>query len=216
MPKSTLQSKVQALALEFATGVAEGFTSRLMEIVISSPINEIASLSDKTEYLEDAGGARRFLPVKTKPGPKPKAGKKGRLARRSEEDIAEVVARIVKFVTSKPKGVRAEEIRDGLGLEPKEMKRPVDEALASKQISKTGNKRATTYFAGKKAGKTAAAKVKPAKKAVKKAAKKTKPAKVAKTVSVKAGVVKTKAKKKTPKKNATAKPVEAAAADGAT
>lgn len=215
MSKSTLQSKVQALAIEFATGVAEGFTSRLMEIVISSPINEIASLSGKTEYLEDAGGARRFLPVKTKPGPKPKAGKKGRLARRSEEDIAEVVARIVKFVTSKPKGVRAEEIRDGLGLEPKEMKRPVDEALASKQISKTGNKRATTYFAGKKAGKTAAAKVKPAKKAVKKAAKKTKPAKAAKTVSVK-GVVKAKTKKKAAKKKAPAKPVETAAADGAT
>jgi hypothetical protein len=207
MSKSTLQSKVQALALSFATGLADGFSGQLMEIILSSPIDEIAGLS--------RNGGSQTSSEKSKPEPKAgkKAGKKGRLPRRSEEDIAKGVERIVKLVNSKPNGLRAEQIKEALGLDVRELPRLLADALASKQVTKTGNKRATTYFGkGKKAAaKPAAKKAAPKKKAAKKKA-------APKTVSVKAGVVKAKAKKKVaPKKKAApAKAAEATPAAEAT
>lgn len=44
-------------------------------------------------------------------------------------------------------GMRAEQIRDTLNVEAKELPRPLAEAIASGQITKSGQKRATTYFA---------------------------------------------------------------------
>lgn len=73
----------------------------------------------------------------------------GRLVRRSEATIGKVVAQIVTLVKANKRGMRAEEIRSKLGLRPKEMPKPLKLALASKQLRKTGNKRATVYSAGK-------------------------------------------------------------------
>jgi hypothetical protein len=44
-------------------------------------------------------------------------------------------------------GLRAEEIRQKLGLESKEMPRVLKEGLATKMLSKRGQKRATVYLA---------------------------------------------------------------------
>lgn len=86
---------------------------------------------------------------------KPVAAKKtatGRLARRSVEDIGSVVTSIVSLLQSHPEGLRAEQIRGALGLDAKELPRPLADGLAAGTISKQGQKRATTYFAagGKK------------------------------------------------------------------
>jgi hypothetical protein len=54
---------------------------------------------------------------------------------------------IVSLLERRPDGLRAEQIRAELGLEAKELPRPIAEALASKRINKQGQKRATTYFA---------------------------------------------------------------------
>jgi hypothetical protein len=43
--------------------------------------------------------------------------------------------------------MRAEQIRSALGVDPRELPRPLAEALASRKIAKAGQKRATTYFA---------------------------------------------------------------------
>ena len=45
-------------------------------------------------------------------------------------------------------GLRAEQIRETLGVEAKELPRPLAEAISTGRITKTGQKRATTYFAG--------------------------------------------------------------------
>lgn len=164
---NSLQSKIETIASDFAAG--------LMEIILSSPLEEIV-------------GARAGVKAEAKEAKEPKGSKpakKGRLARRSEEDIADVVQRIVTLLAKKPNGMRAEELREKLGIEAKELPRPLADAMAAKLITKSGNKRATTYFAkeakpakAKKAAKPAkakkkAAKAKPAKKAkTKKAAKK--------------------------------------------
>jgi hypothetical protein len=74
-------------------------------------------------------------------------GSNARLARRSEEDIAGLVERIVALLARKPNGLRAEQIRAALHLEAKELPRPLADGLAAKRILKEGQKRATTYFA---------------------------------------------------------------------
>lgn len=148
---STLLSRLQVLAFEFATGV--------LEAVVSSPLEEIL-------------GSRAAGKVPTSKAPAATRASSGRLARRSDEDIAKVVERIVTLVKGNPDGLRAEQIREELGLEAKEIARPIADALSSRQIKKSGNKRATTYFAA--AGKSTA-KSKPAKKPKAKAAVKAKP-----------------------------------------
>jgi hypothetical protein len=70
----------------------------------------------------------------------------GRLARRSAGDIAGVVDRIIGLLRQSPKGLRAEQIRQKLGLQSKELPRPLKEAVDSGRLGKSGQKRATTYF----------------------------------------------------------------------
>jgi hypothetical protein len=72
----------------------------------------------------------------------------GRLARRSAEDIGSVVESIVSLLEQHSEGLRAEQIRGALGLDAKELPRPLADGLAAGTITKTGQKRATTYFAG--------------------------------------------------------------------
>ena len=59
-----------------------------------------------------------------------------------------MVDSIVDLLTRKGGGLRAEQIRAELGCDPKELPRPLADALASGRVTKTGQKRATTYFAG--------------------------------------------------------------------
>ncbi len=59
-----------------------------------------------------------------------------------------MVGTIVSLLKANPTGLRAEEIRAKLGLQAKELPRPLKEGLEAGSLSKTGQKRATTYFAG--------------------------------------------------------------------
>lgn len=83
-------------------------------------------------------------------------GRDGRLGRRSTADIGRMVDSIVALLQKHPDGLRAEQIREALNCQAKELPRPLADALAEGRVSKTGQKRATTYFAGAKAGGEAA------------------------------------------------------------
>jgi hypothetical protein len=72
--------------------------------------------------------------------------KSERLGRRSADDISALVDRIVDLLAKSPEGLRAEQIRESLDLEAKELPRPLAEALSSRRIGKSGQKRATTYY----------------------------------------------------------------------
>lgn len=76
-----------------------------------------------------------------------KAKKSGRLPRRSAEDIQGVLDQIVAFVQANP-GVRSEHITASLGLDKKELPRPIAEGLRSGVLTKQGQKRATQYYTG--------------------------------------------------------------------
>jgi hypothetical protein len=155
---TSLQSKIQDLAEEFANSI--------LEAIVSSPLEEVLGSGGAGKKLAPTGGG----------GSKPaKRASSGRLARRSDEDIAGVVEGIVALLKDAPEGLRAEDIREALSLEAKELPRPIAEALRQKLISKSGNKRATTYTlrAGVKVKKVAKKKLASSKKASKPAKKKT-------------------------------------------
>jgi hypothetical protein len=63
-----------------------------------------------------------------------------------------MVERIHSLLQSSSGGMRAEQIREALNVEAKELPRPLADALAAGRITKTGQKRATTYFAGSGGG----------------------------------------------------------------
>jgi hypothetical protein len=132
-----LRSSIQSLAETFAAGVLHAIRS--------------ASLED---ILAEGPAAKR--------GPGRPPGKRGpgrpaavasaaatstRLARRSADDIAAVTDSIVALVKKHGSGLRAEQIRAELKIDKKEWMRPLEAALASKKLTKKGEKRATTYFA---------------------------------------------------------------------
>lgn len=63
-----------------------------------------------------------------------------------------MVDSIVALLQDHPEGLRAEQIRESLGCQAKELPRPLSDAIDQGRISKTGQKRATTYFIGANAG----------------------------------------------------------------
>jgi hypothetical protein len=97
-----------------------------------------------------AAAASAPAPAAAKPAKKTSTG---RLARRSAEDIGGVVQSIVSLLESNPNGLRAEQIRGALGLDAKELPRPLADGLSAGTITKQGQKRATTYFAAGGKGK---------------------------------------------------------------
>jgi hypothetical protein len=134
---TSLRQRLDDLASTFATGVLHAIRS--------------ASIED---LLAESGGGRRVAPravVAAAAGAAaPSRGARrrgGRLARRSAADIGQVIERIVGLVKQNPKGLRAEQIRQKLDLLAKEMPRPLKEAVEAGRLGKSGQKRATTYFA---------------------------------------------------------------------
>lgn len=71
--------------------------------------------------------------------------KSPRLPRRSKEAIADSLETIVALLVDHPAGLRAEEIREKLQLQAKEMPRVLKLGLAEERLECSGTKRATVY-----------------------------------------------------------------------
>jgi len=146
LPMSKLRSTIEALASQFA--------SNLLGALRGASIDEIYSVASGGGSV---GGARRGRPPRSAgavpAAPAVRRGKGGRLGRRSAGDIAGMVDSIVDLLQKNTSGLRAEQIRDALGCQAKELPRPLADALASGRVTKQGQKRATTYFAGSGGGK---------------------------------------------------------------
>lgn len=196
---STLQSRIQALSAAFADSIIAALRE--------------TSISELTSAAGVGGGGRgkhvHSISENIEETPTPraaKAKKTGRLARRSEEDIAKVVEEILVVVKKHPEGIRAEELREELGLDKKEMPKPMLVALANGSLRKEGEKRATVYYIGGKASKAAPKKKSAAKKASPKAKASSKKAALKKAAPKKKPVAKAKPKAKAaPKKKPAAK-----------
>jgi hypothetical protein len=161
--QSSLRSRLGELANAFSASVLDAIRGASLEELLS----ESSATRARGPSVTAAPRARqaRRVPAKAAPAaPAPRVAqvapasakrRGGRLARRSSGDIAGVVASIVGLLKSSPAGLRAEEIRSKLGLQAKELPRPLKEGLDAGTLSKTGQKRATTYFARGAGGKGA-------------------------------------------------------------
>lgn len=141
---NSLRSNIQAAAAVF--------TSSVLDAIRGASLEELLAESG-------TGGGRRG------PGRPPRgvallgaavAGRRpggarttrtGRLKRRSAEDIAAALDRVVALVKKHKTGLRAEQIREQLRMQSKEMPRVLKEGLAKKKLKAKGQKRATTYTA---------------------------------------------------------------------
>ncbi len=102
-----------------------------------------ASLED----LQAEGGAPRRGPGRPR-GSAPAEAKAGRLHRRTPEEIAKALDKVVAAIkATKGKGMNAEEIKTALKLDRRELPRVLREGLASNKLRSKGAKRATRYFA---------------------------------------------------------------------
>lgn len=188
---SSLRVRLNELAASFSAGVLDAIRGASLEELLSessggksrAPVRPAATRS-----------APRAAAPASAPTPAPaatRARKAGRLPRRSAGDISQAVNKIVDLLKGNASGLRAEQIRQKLGLQAKELPRPLKEGLDGGLLSKVGQKRATTYFAGggSSARKVAASATTarrgraPAKRGAAKVAKKSRRAKKAKKAS---------------------------------
>jgi hypothetical protein len=126
--------------------MATSLRSRLGDLASAFAARVVAAIRESSlEELFAQSSARS--PSSSRAAPAAHRSGGGRLARRSEGDIAAVIDQIVELLRQHPKGLRAEEIRAALGLESKEMPRPIKEGLEAGRFTRSGHKRATTYLA---------------------------------------------------------------------
>lgn len=151
---TSLRNTIADLAASFASSILDAIRQMsLDEILAETHGGGGAGRNAPRAAAKVAKAARVSTAAAATAAPTGKAKRKGgRLERRSAGDITALVGRIVSVLESKPSGLRAEQIRDALGLESKELPRPLAEALQARRIVKTGKKRATTYFARGAAG----------------------------------------------------------------
>ena len=126
------------------TTLAERFANDLLAAIRSATVDELLE--------GPAPSTSRSTPVKAPPPVANRSGRKARTegtprVRRGAEQIQGIVDSIVKLLKKNPKGLRAEHVRDELGIDAKDLVRPIREALDQKAIKKKGQKRATVYFA---------------------------------------------------------------------
>jgi hypothetical protein len=133
---TSLRLRLNQLASSFASDVLSTIRGASLEELLAESSSAGRSRAAALSLHGNAAGAR---PLRA-----PHSG--GRLRRRSLGDIAQVVETIVGLLKQSPAGLRAEQIRERLGLLAKELPRPLKEALSSGKVSKSGQKRATTYF----------------------------------------------------------------------
>ena len=131
---SNLHSQLASLAGAFASSVLEAIRGASLEDILS----ESRTPASKARREPVSNGAAKPA-ARSKPA--------GRLRRRSADDIAKALDRVVALVKKNKEGLRAEQIRQQLGMQAKEMPRVLKDALAKKQLKSRGQKRATTYFA---------------------------------------------------------------------
>src|ERR1019366_3170292 len=137
---SSLRSSINDLATTFASPILAAIRGASLEELVG-----------KTDGVARSGPGRppkaKAVPTAATAPATSNGRKPGRLARRSPEDIAKALDQVVALVKKNKTGLRAEQIRQQLGLQSKEMPRILKEGIANKQLKSKGQKRATTYTA---------------------------------------------------------------------
>jgi hypothetical protein len=140
---TSLQSKL--------TELAEAFAGSVLAAVRSVSLDELLAGTHRgraeTHVVNGTKAPVEEVAAKRPGRPRAAASAPGRLPRRSADDIAAALERVVGLVKKHREGLRAEQIRTELDMQAKEMPRVLKEGLAKKKLKAKGQKRATTYTA---------------------------------------------------------------------
>ena len=137
---SSLRTTIESLASEFAASV--------LDALRSASLDELAGVAGRSTSSRRGPGRPRSDASEGPAAAPKRRGRGGRLGRRSPGDITRMIESIVDALQKNGSGLRAEQLREALGVEAKELPRPLAEAISTGRITKSGQKRATTYFAG--------------------------------------------------------------------
>ena len=143
----TLQTQIQELASSFATAVLAALRDASIEDLLS---DNAASGLPSVPMKRGPGRPRKtaIAPAVTSLKPAAAPPKKGaRLARRSPSDIEHVIGLLVATLGKHKAGLRSEQLQKTLKLSKAEIVGPLAQGLAMGRLKKTGERRATTYFA---------------------------------------------------------------------
>ena len=120
--------------------MAETFADGLLRAIRAASLDELLGATE----VRPAG------PPRAKAGssaPKTRRSRAGQRGRRSPKQIATVMASVVAALKGAKDGMRSEDLQKALSVDKKTIVRPITAALEAKVIRKTGQKRATRYFA---------------------------------------------------------------------
>ncbi len=136
---NSLRSNIQAAAAVFTSSVLEAIRGASLEELLAESGSGARRGPGRPPRGAGAAAARGGSPVRE--------ARSGRLKRRSAKDIAAALDRVVGLVKKHKAGLRAEQIREQLKMQSKEMPRVLKEGLGKKKLKAKGQKRATTYTA---------------------------------------------------------------------
>ena len=132
----------------------QGFVAQISELARRAAIDTLESaFAGRATTRSTAASAAIAVPAsngerveRTRAG-RPRVG-----AKRTSADLVELSERFAAFVKANP-GLRIEQINKELGTVTKDLALPIRKLLADGVITSKGQKRSTTYFAGKKSAK---------------------------------------------------------------
>jgi hypothetical protein len=144
---SALKSSLQSLAASFAEDVVRAIQSASLQELLGEVTTRQGRTAARSRVAPVAANGGAASVESPRPARSPALTRRGRLKRRSAEDIAATLNSIVSLLKQHPSGLRAEQIRKQLSMQAKELPRPLAEGLQAKALRKKGQKRATVYFA---------------------------------------------------------------------
>jgi hypothetical protein len=142
MPNSSLRSSLDSLAHSFASDVLAAIRGASIEDILA----QTGGTPRRGPGRPRGSSTKTTAPASRASAPTPKT-RRGRLARRTPEDVAKTLGTIVALLKLEKAGLRSEEIRKALKLDVRELPRVLKEGLAKKMLKSKGRKRATVYSA---------------------------------------------------------------------
>jgi hypothetical protein len=128
----------------------QGFVAQITELARRAALDTLESAFGGKASRSRGAPAAVALPI----GGVTRVGRPrgGRGAKRTAADLEALSEKFASFVKANP-GLRIEQINKELGTTTKDLALPIRKLVADGIVSAKGQKRSTTYFAGKKASK---------------------------------------------------------------
>jgi len=137
MKPEELRSKIRMAATRFTDDVIGAFAE-----AFSSVAADFGG-TGRPRAARRAPAAKKPVAIKKSVAPKP-----GKRIRRSADQLEDIGQQVVRLLQANKKGLRVEYINKTLGTSTRQLMRPIQKLLSEGKLRKSGERRATTYFAG--------------------------------------------------------------------